>query len=241
MGDKSILKRENTAHIAKMGIEGIVAVASLAGAIAAILIATKVIAGPASLSLIASPAGIAVLFIATVYFAAAACTSYQQMHANEKVGVKGKDGEKGKDANFATLVEDAVKSGTIVEETVKDANNADIKQLSLKLSATDYAAFTQGKNAGNEITLNVLLADKSVKVKFKHVDAANDSGNCKVQLTSVGDQDQLIGMKKGLDMAADSKSLKVAVSDKGLEALKNGVSTKLGEVAVNAALSKIAK
>ncbi|MDR0773104.1 MAG: hypothetical protein LBE46_02100 [Wolbachia pipientis] len=72
-----ILKWRNTAHITKMSIEGTVALASLAGAITAILIATKVIAGPASLALIASPAGIAVLFIAAVYFAAAAYASYQ--------------------------------------------------------------------------------------------------------------------------------------------------------------------
>lgn len=38
------------------------------------------------LVLIASPAGIAVLFIAAVYFAAAAYASYQQMHKNEEIG-----------------------------------------------------------------------------------------------------------------------------------------------------------
>lgn len=67
-----------------MSIEGLVAVASLAGAITAILIATKVIAGPASLALVASPAGIAVLFIAAAYFAAAAYCSYQQMNATKE-------------------------------------------------------------------------------------------------------------------------------------------------------------
>lgn len=83
--DKSILKWENTAHITKMDIEGTVALASLAAAITTILIATKVIAGPASLALIASPAGIAVLFIAAVYFAAQAYSSYQQMYKNEEI------------------------------------------------------------------------------------------------------------------------------------------------------------
>uniref|UniRef100_A0A1A9VKB7 Uncharacterized protein n=1 Tax=Glossina austeni TaxID=7395 RepID=A0A1A9VKB7_GLOAU len=79
-----------------MSIEGLVAVASLAGAITAILIATKVIAGPASLALVASPAGIAVLFIAAVYFAAAAYCSYQQMNAmGSAKGEKGPQGEKG--------------------------------------------------------------------------------------------------------------------------------------------------
>ncbi|UPA55094.1 hypothetical protein MWH06_07790 [Wolbachia pipientis] len=78
-------KWENTAHITKIGIEGLVAVASLAAAITTILISTKVIAGPASLALVASPAGIAVLFIAAVFFAAAAYSSYQQMYKNEEI------------------------------------------------------------------------------------------------------------------------------------------------------------
>ncbi|UVW84085.1 collagen-like protein [Wolbachia endosymbiont of Aedes albopictus] len=90
--DQTIWKWENTAHITKIGIEGTVALASLAGAITAILIATKVIAGPASLALVASPAGIAVLFIAAIYSAAAAYVSYQQMNA---IGEKGPQGDKG--------------------------------------------------------------------------------------------------------------------------------------------------
>lgn len=86
-----------------MGIEGTVALASLAGAITAILIATKIIAGPASLALIASPAGIAVLFIAAVYFAAAAYTSYQQMNATK--GEKGEKGDKGEELSNEALKE----------------------------------------------------------------------------------------------------------------------------------------
>ncbi len=82
---KNVLKWENTAHITKMSIEGLVATASLAAAITTLLIATKVIAGPASLALVASPAGIAVLFIAAIYFAAAAYVSYQQMYKNEEI------------------------------------------------------------------------------------------------------------------------------------------------------------
>ncbi|MDE5060851.1 MULTISPECIES: hypothetical protein [Wolbachia] len=95
--DQTIWKWENTAHITKMSIEGLVAVASLAGAITAILIATKVIAGPASLALVASPAGIAVLFIAAIYSAAAAYVSYQQMNA---IGEKGPVGDKGPDGTI---------------------------------------------------------------------------------------------------------------------------------------------
>ncbi|WP_353280339.1 hypothetical protein [Wolbachia endosymbiont (group B) of Silvanus unidentatus] len=85
----------------------------------------------------------------------------------------------------------------------------------------------------------MLLKNKSVEVKFKHVAVADD--NYKVQLTSVDGEGQLAEMKGKLAMAPDSKSLTVAVGDKDLEALKNEVQAKLGEVAVNAALSKIAQ
>lgn len=228
--DQSIWKWENTAHITKMSIEGLVAVASLAGAITAILIATKVIAGPASLALVASPAGIAVLFIAAVYFAAAAYASYQQMNAME--GAKGKDGANGKDADFAALVGDVIKKGEIVKEN---------QQLSLKLSKSDYDPLVSSNMAEDaEITLKILLAaNKETEVKFKHVANANDGGNCKVQLTSVGDKDQLADMKRALDMTVDSELLKVAVSNKDMGALKADVTTNLVNVAVEKAISKV--
>ena len=113
--DQTILKWENTADITKVVIEGAVALASLAGAITAILIATKVIAGPASLALVASPAGIAVLFIAAVYFAALAYSSYQQMNA---VGDKGPQGEKGEaltDNDFKEKVKASLEDPSVTE------------------------------------------------------------------------------------------------------------------------------
>ncbi|CAQ54936.1 hypothetical protein C1A_400 [Wolbachia endosymbiont of Culex quinquefasciatus JHB] len=222
----TIWKLKNIAPITKMSIESTVATASLAAAITTLLIATKVIAGPASLALIASPAGIAVLFIAAVYFAAAAYASYQQMHKNEEIGVNVKD------TDFFVLLGDMVKSGEVVEENQK---------LNLKLSKDDYEALTNGKNVGDEVTLNVLLKNKSVEVKFKHVAVANDNDNYKLELISVDGEVQLAEMKERLAMAPDSKSLTVAVGDKDLEALKNEVQAKLAEVAVNAALSKIAQ
>ncbi|UXX40076.1 MULTISPECIES: hypothetical protein [unclassified Wolbachia] len=222
----TIWKLKNIAPITKMSIESTVATASLAAAITTLLIATKVIAGPASLALIASPAGIAVLFIVAVYFAAAAYASYQQMHKNEEIGVNVKD------TDFFVLLGDMVKSGEVVEENQK---------LNLKLSKDDYEALTNGKNVGDEVTLNVLLKNKSVEVKFKHVAVANDNDNYKLELISVDGEGQLAEMKERLAMAPDSKSLTVAVGDKDLEALKNEVQAKLGEVAVNAALSKIAQ
>ncbi|QEK89418.1 hypothetical protein [Wolbachia endosymbiont of Chrysomya megacephala] len=222
----TIWKLKNIAPITKMSIESTVATASLAAAITTLLIATKVIAGPASLALIASPAGIAVLFIVAVYFAAAAYASYQQMHKNEEIGVNVKD------TDFFVLLGDMVKSGEVVEENQK---------LNLKLSKDDYEALTNGKNVGDEVTLNVLLKNKSVEVKFKHVAVANDNDNYKLELISVDGEGQLAEMKERLAMAPDSKSLTVAVGDKDPEALKNEVQAKLGEVAVNAALSKIAQ
>nr|WP_253309918.1 hypothetical protein [Rickettsia endosymbiont of Ceutorhynchus assimilis] len=225
--NKSILKWENTAHITKMSIEGLVALASLAGAITAILIATKVIAGPASLALVASPAGIAVLFIAAVYFAAAAYASYQQMQKNEEIGVNGKDG---KDANFATLVKDVVKSGTIVEETVKKDGDNDVQQLFLTLPIADYKEL-----AKNNKLVQILLADGKV-VKLAHVAPENNAAKYKVQITKVAEKTTVADMKAELGMTTDSKTSKVAVSNEALEALKGKVATNLANVALENAI-----
>ncbi|WP_341817002.1 hypothetical protein [Wolbachia endosymbiont (group A) of Agelastica alni] len=137
MTTKNIWKWENTAPITKMGIEGTVALASLTGAITTILIATKVIAGPASLALIASPAGIAVLFIAAVYFAAQAYSSYQQMYKNEEIS-EAKTG-----AETAAQKAEAAKNE--VEEKVQDlatktelADKADKTELNGKLDSSEF-------------------------------------------------------------------------------------------------------
>ncbi|WP_264687885.1 hypothetical protein [Wolbachia endosymbiont (group A) of Sympetrum striolatum] len=233
--NKSILKWENTAHITKMSIEGLVALASLAGAITAILIATKVIAGPASLALVASPAGIAVLFIAAVYFAAAAYASYQQMQKNEEIGVNGTNGKDGKDANFATLVKDVVKSGTIVEETVKKDGDNDVQQLFLTLPIADYKEL-----AKNNEPVHILLADGKV-VKLAHVAPENNATEYKVQITKVAEKTTVADMKAELGMTTDSKPSKVAVSNEALEALKVKVATNLADVALENAISNAKK
>lgn len=222
--NKSILKWENTAHITKMSIEGLVALASLAGAITAILIATKVIAGPASLALVASPAGIAVLFIAAVYFAAAAYASYQQMQKNEEIGVNGTNGKDGKDANFATLVKDVVKSGTIVEETVKKDGDNDVQQLFLTLPIADYKELTK-----NNKPVQILLAGGKV-VKLAHIEPENNATEYKVQITKVAEKTIVADMKAELGMTTDSKQSKVAVSNEVLEDLKGKVATNLADV-----------
>lgn len=233
--NKSILKWENTAHITKMSIEGLVALASLAGAITAILIATKVIAGPASLALVASPAGIAVLFIAAVYFAAAAYASYQQMQKNEEIGVNGTNGKDGKDANFATLVKDVVKSGTIVEETVKKDGDNDVQQLFLTLPIADYKEL-----AKNNEPVHILLADGKV-VKLAHVTPENNATEYKVQITKVAEKTTVADMKAELGMTTDSKPSKVAVSNEALEALKGKVAANLADVALENAISNAKK
>lgn len=138
---KNVLKCENTAHITKMSIESTVATASLAAAITTLLIATKVIAGPASLALIASPAGIAVLFITAVYFAAAAYASYQQMHKNEEISEAKAGAETA--ANKAEAAKaSAEEAKTEVEEKIKDLatkdelnNKADKSELNSKFNA----------------------------------------------------------------------------------------------------------
>ncbi|MGL9717589.1 MAG: hypothetical protein ACR5K9_02670 [Wolbachia sp.] len=102
----SIWKKENIASITKMGIEGTVAVASLAAAITTILVATSVVAGPAFLASIANPVGIIALFVAATYFAAQAYSSYQQINAiGNANGAPGKDGAPGatlSDEDFKT-------------------------------------------------------------------------------------------------------------------------------------------
>lgn len=224
----SIWKLKTTAPITKMSIESTVATASLAAAITTLLIATKVIAGPASLALIASPVGIAVLFIAAVYFAALAISSYQQMHKNEEIGVNGKD------ADFSVLLGDMVKGGTIVEE--KKGEN-DVQQLFLKLSKDAYKALTKGKNENDEVVLNVLFtSSESVEVKFAYVTAADDNGNYQMQLTSVNGKDQPADMKEELIMNGNSSSLKIVLSVKNPEDLKKEILTELQEVAVNATI-----
>lgn len=105
----SIWKWRNTAHITKMGIEGTAALASLAAAITTVLIATNIVAVPESLAFISTiinPIGIAALFVAAVYFAAKAISSYQQMCVTK--GEKGDPGPKGEKGE--TLSKDTLKA-----------------------------------------------------------------------------------------------------------------------------------
>ncbi|MDG7055355.1 MAG: hypothetical protein LJD31_02270 [Wolbachia endosymbiont of Menacanthus eurysternus] len=125
-------KLENFCPITKMGIEGTVAVASLAAAITTIFVATGAIAGPAFLASVANPVGIAALFVAAVYFAVAAYTSYQQLYKNEEISGADITGQ----ANKA--VSDAVTSADITGK-VKAAVDEKAKGFATKdeLSAVE--------------------------------------------------------------------------------------------------------
>ncbi|MGX9891958.1 hypothetical protein [Wolbachia endosymbiont of Protocalliphora sialia] len=90
----SIWKLKNIVPITKMGVEATFAIASLTTAITIIrdfkgTPPPLVFLGPSgpefAIFIICLFAAIAVLFIAAIYFAAAACASYQQMHKNEEI------------------------------------------------------------------------------------------------------------------------------------------------------------
>lgn len=143
MNTPSILKWGNTAHITKMSIEGIVAVASLAAAITTILIATNIIAAPASLALVSAitnPAGIAVLFIAATYFAAQAYCSWKQMHKNEEM----KQAETAKTGaeeaeSFKNTIEATIKGLATKADLEKKADKTDVNtKLAEKLSVDKF-------------------------------------------------------------------------------------------------------
>ncbi|QOD38237.1 hypothetical protein [Candidatus Wolbachia massiliensis] len=114
---------KNTAHITKMSIEGVAAVASLAAAVTALLAVTNVIAAPACLALVTGPAGIVALFVAAAYFTALAYSSYQQMNKNEEIdGVATKAEEAKKAAE--TAIGQAKGAATEATEAAEKANKA---------------------------------------------------------------------------------------------------------------------
>ncbi|WCR58835.1 MAG: hypothetical protein PG978_000249 [Wolbachia endosymbiont of Ctenocephalides felis wCfeF] len=130
----SIWAWKNTAHITKVGIEGTVAVASLATAITTIFIATGAIAGPAFLASVANPFGIVALFVAAVYFTAAAYSSYQQMHKNEEI------------SGAVTKAEGAQEAAKVgAEEAAKKAENGAVGTVLNYLSIPANVATFKGK------------------------------------------------------------------------------------------------
>jgi hypothetical protein len=126
-----------------MSIEGTVALASLAAAITTVLIATNIVAVPESLafiSTIVNPIGIAVLFIAAIYFATLAYCSYKQMHKNEEIGEaktsRGAGEFEAKIADLATKTELSTKADK-TEVEVKIAGLTSKADLSAKAGKTE--------------------------------------------------------------------------------------------------------
>ncbi len=230
----SVWKWKNTVSITKTSIEGVIVVTSLAAAITTVLVATNVIAGPAFLASVSNPVGIATLFIVAAYFTVKAISSYQQIYAME--GVRGKAGRDGKDANFAVLIGDSVKSGEIVEKKVQETDGKCTQQLFLVLPINDYKALV----GDDKKAVHVLLAGKKVEVELAHVDPKDDASEYKVKVVKVGGKDQLADMKTELGMS-NSNLLRVAVSNQDLKALKANVSAKLADIAVEAAIEKAGK
>ncbi|MCV3769606.1 MAG: hypothetical protein K0T53_02715 [Wolbachia pipientis] len=230
----SIWKWENTAPVIKTSIESTVVVASLAAAITTILVATNAITGPTFLVSAANPIGIATLFVITAYFTAKAISSYQQMHAIEKA--QSKTDNDYKDTNFATLIDDVVKSGKIIEKKVQGIDGKSTQQLFLILPINDYKALV----GNDKKAVHVLLAGKKVEVELAHTDPKDNASEYKAKVTKVGGKDQLADMKTELGMN-NASSLKVAVSNQDLKALKANVSAKLADVAVEEAIEKARK
>lgn len=142
----SIWKWGNTVHITKMGIEGTVALASLAAAITAVLIATNIVAVPESLALISTivnPIGIAALFIAAIYFTILAISSYQQMHKNEEI-------------NGAETSAENAKATKEVEELIQSKIEAKTKDL-----VTEEALKTALKAKADKKYVDEQLAEKA--------------------------------------------------------------------------------
>jgi antitoxin component HigA of HigAB toxin-antitoxin module len=116
-----------------MGIEGTVALASLAAAITTVLIATNIVAVPESLALISTvvnPIGIAALFIAAVYFATLAYCSYKQMHKNEEINGAETSAE---NAKATKEVEELIQSK--IEAKTKDLVTEEALKTALKAKA----------------------------------------------------------------------------------------------------------
>ncbi|QKX01826.1 hypothetical protein GOY13_02730 [Wolbachia endosymbiont of Cruorifilaria tuberocauda] len=229
----SIWKLENTAHIAKISIESTVVIMSLAASIATMLIATNVIAGPAFLASTASPIGITALFVITTYFAIKAISSYHEIHAIEKIQAKANNNN---DTAFAALIGNTVKSGEIVEKKIQGADGKGIQQLFLVLPINDYKALV----GNDKKAVHVLLADKKVEVELAHIDPKDDASEYRAKVIKVSGKDQFTDMKTELGMS-NSSSLKVAVSNQDLKALKANISAKLVDVAVESAIEKARK
>jgi uncharacterized membrane protein len=152
-----------------MGIEGTVALASLAAAITTVLIATNIVAVPESLALISTvvnPIGIAALFIAAIYFTILAISSYQQMRKNEEMGEAKSSGGAGeveaKIADLATKTELSTKADK-TEVEAKIANLATKADLSTKADKAEVEAKIAGLATKADLSTKADLNTKADK------------------------------------------------------------------------------
>ncbi|MDG7057347.1 MAG: hypothetical protein LKM43_04335 [Wolbachia endosymbiont of Penenirmus auritus] len=181
----SIWKWGNTAHITKIGIEGTVALASLAAAITTVLIATNIVAVPESLafiSTIVNPIGITALSIAAIYFTILAISSYQQMHKNEEIGEAGTSTE---NAKVTKEVEELIQSK--IEAKTKDLVTE--KALETALKAKADKAEVEAKIAGlaTKADLNTKADKAEVEAKVAGLATKADL-NTKADRTDVDRQ-----------------------------------------------------
>ncbi|MGL9731934.1 MAG: hypothetical protein ACR5KX_03970 [Wolbachia sp.] len=226
--DQSIWKLKNTAHITKTTMEFGFAVAAVATAATVIYAAAKGVTLSSALpAFLANPWVIAaIVSYVAIYFVARSISSYQQLYSME--GAKGQDGTpgvNGKDTDFSALLGDAVKSGEIVK--------GEGDKLLLKLSDQVKEALTKNNTGkvlylfsiGKDTTvLNYTVNENVITVNSIEIDGTKYSNHAEIM--------------KALGAAENATSLKVAVSNQDHETLKDGVSAKLADVAVEGAIKK---
>ncbi|MCM1001204.1 MAG: hypothetical protein KTV72_02615 [Wolbachia endosymbiont of Melophagus ovinus] len=195
----SIWKWRNTAHITKMGIEGTVALASLAAAITTVLIATNIVAVPESLafiSTIVNPIGIAALFIAATYFTILAISSYQQMHKNEEIGEAGTSAENAKvTKEVEELIQSKIEAKTkdlVTKEALKTAlkakaDKADKAEVEAKIAglATKADLNTKADKAEVEAKVAVLATKADLNTKADKSDVDRQIGDIQTKLNEL--------------------------------------------------------
>ncbi|BAP00419.1 hypothetical protein [Wolbachia endosymbiont of Cimex lectularius] len=226
--DQSIWKLKNTAHITKTTMEFGFAVAAVATAATVIYAAAKGVALSSALpAFLANPWVIAaIVSYVAIYFVARSISSYQQLYSME--GAKGQDGTpgvNGNDADFSALLGDAVKSG----EIVKGEGN----KLLLKLSNQVKEALTKN-NTGKVLYLFSIGKDTTV-LNYTVNENVITVDSIEVGETKYSNHAEIM---KALGAAENATSLKVAVSNQDHETLKDGVSAKLADVAIEGAIKK---
>ncbi|MGL9681948.1 MAG: hypothetical protein ACR5K2_03100 [Wolbachia sp.] len=226
--DQSIWKLKNTAHITKTTMEFGFAVAAVATAATVIYAAAKGVALSSALpAFLANPLVIAAIicYVAT-YFVARSISSYQQLYSIE--GAKCQDGTpgvNGKNTDFSALLGDAVKNGEIIK--------GEGDKLLLKLSDQVKEAVTKN-NAGKVLYLFSIGKDTTV-LNYTVNENVITVDSIEVGKTKYSNHAEIM---KALGAAEDATSLKVAVSNQNHETLKDSVSAKLVDFAVEGAIKK---